>query len=156
MKKIILAVLFLAQPIAAAVGEPELELKGYISAWTQDCSGASCSLPVPGERNRPVALRLAMPSAAGRASAARDGEKLSLAGGEISAELSFYAICPYVGKEGCAGRYFQAQISIDGPAGAFCSSSLNSDDFAPFPVVMCAGPVSGGRRSGLTLHRLPL
>jgi len=156
MKKIILAALFLARPIAAATGEPGLELKGYISAWTQDCSGASCSLPVPGERNRPVTLRLGLPSAPGEASAARDGEKLALAGGEISAEMAFYAVCPYAGKDSCAGRYFQAQVSIEGPAGAFCSSALNAEDFAPFPVLTCAGPVTNGRRSGITLHRLPL
>lgn len=157
MKKISIALAaLLAAPVTAAVGETELELKGYISAWTQDCSGTSCSLPVPGERNVPVALRLALPASAGEASAAHASEKLALAGGELSADLDFYAICPYVGKQACAGRYFQAQVRLDGPAGAFCAAALNAADVSPFPVIMCAGALPGGRRFGLTLHRQPL
>lgn len=157
MNRLIAAALLLAQPLAAAVGEPALELQGYLSAWTQDCSGSSCQLPKPGERNRPVTLRLAMPAAPGEASAARASEKLPLAGaGELTADLDFYAICPYAGKEGCAGRYFQAQVSLSGPAGAFCAAALNAADFAPFPVLMCAGTAPGGRRYGVTLHRKPL
>jgi hypothetical protein len=157
MKKIsILLAALLAAPVTAAVGEPELELKGYLSSWTQDCSGAACALPVPGERNLPVSLRLALPSAAGEASAAHDSRKLPLPGGELEADLDFYAICPYVGKDACAGRYFQAQVRLAGPAGAFCAAALNAADFAPFPVMMCAGSLPGGRRFGVTLHRQPL
>lgn len=157
MKKIsILCAALLAAPLAAAVGEPELELKGYLSAWTQDCPGGACALPVPGERNVPVTLRLALPSAAGEASAAHAAKELAAAGGELAVDLDFYAICPYVGKEACAGRYFQAQVRLEGPAGAFCASALNAADFAPFPVIMCAGALPGGRRFGVTLHRQPL
>ena len=146
----------LASPVAAAVGEPEMELSGYISAWTQDCRGGACALPVPGARNAPITLRLGMPSAPGQASAAHSSHKLALDGGELAAELDLYAICPYVGREGCAGRYFQAQVRLDGQAGAFCASSLNAGDFAPFPVMMCAGQTPDGRRFGVTLHRKPL
>ena len=157
MNKLILVISLLAQPLAAAVAEPALELQGYLSVWTQDCSGASCQLPVPGERNRPVTLRLALPADPGQASAARVSEKLALTGGaELQTELDFYAICPYGGKENCAGRYFQAQVSLSGPAGAFCAASLNAADFAPFPVFMCAGVGADGRRFGVTLHRQPL
>ncbi len=157
MNKLVLAVSLLAQPLAAAVGEPALELKGYLSSWTQDCAGTSCQLPKPGERNRPVTLRLALPAGPGQASAAHASEKLALpGGGELQAELDLYAICPYGSKENCAGRYFQAQVSLSGPAGAFCAASLNAADFAPFPVFMCAGVGADGRRFGITLHRQPL
>ena len=157
MKKILIVLAaLLAGPVTAAVGEPELELKGYISSWTQDCAGASCALPVPGERNVPVALRLALPAAAGEASAAHFSKKLAAGAGELAVELDFYAICPYVGKDACAGRYFQAQARLAGPAGAFCAAALNAGDFTPFPVLMCAGASPGGRRFGITLHRQPL
>ena len=157
MNKLVLALSLLAQPLAAAVGEPALELNGYLSAWTQDCAGSSCQLPKPGERNRPVRLRLVPPSAPGEASAAHVSEKLALPGaGELPVEMNFYAVCPYGGKENCAGRYFQAQVSLSGPAGAFCAASLNAADFAPFPVFMCAGALPDGRRFGVTLHRQPL
>lgn len=157
MKNILITALLLSQPLAAAVGEPELELKGYVSAWTQDCAGASCQLPRPGERSRPVSLRLALPSAPGQASAAHTSEKLNLpGGGELTADLNLYAVCPYGGKDNCAGRYFQAQVLLSGPAGAFCASTVNLADFAPFPVLMCAGPGAGGLRYGVTLHRTPL
>lgn len=166
MKNIlIIAALLLAQPLAAATGEAVLDLRGYLSAWTQACAGASCQLPVPGERSRPVSLRLALPSAPGEAAAAHAAEKLLLpGGGELAVDLNFYAVCPYAGKaaapapaaEPCAGRYFQAQVSLSGPAGAFCAAALNADDFAPFPVLMCAGPGKDGLRYGVTLHRQPL
>lgn len=158
MNKIFLAAaLLLARPLAAAPGEPEIELKGYLSAWTQDCAGSSCQLPKPGERNRQVSLRLAMPASPGEASAAHAAEKLALpGGGELAAEINFYAICPYGGKENCAGRYFQAQVSLSGPAGSFCAAALNAADFAPFPVLLCAGALPDGRRFGVTLHRQPL
>ncbi len=158
MKNIIsLSFLLAVQPVAAAVAENELALRGFVSAWTQDCSGGSCRLPVPGERNRQVELRLALPSAPGEAAAAHAAFKLALpGGGELPADLNFYAVCPYGGKEGCAGRYFQAQVSLSGPAPAFCGSSLNAADFDPFPVMMCAGAAPGGLRFGVTLHRQPL
>ncbi len=148
------AALLLAQPLVAAVGEPALELKGYLSAWTQDCAGSACSLPMPGERNRPVTLRLAMPAAPGEASVVYTSEKLALpGGGELSVEINFYAICPYGGNEDCAGRYFHSQISLSGRAGAFCAAALNAAAFVPFPVLMCAGILPDGRRIGVTLHR---
>lgn len=158
MKNIIsLSFLLAVQPVAAAVADNGLELAGFVSAWTQDCSGGACRLPVPGERNRPVALRLALPSAPGEAAAAHAAVRLALpGGGELPAELNFYAVCPYGGREGCAGRYFQAQVALAGQAPAFCGASLNAADFAPFPVMMCAGSVPGGLRSGVTLHRQPL
>jgi hypothetical protein len=159
MKSIILFAAFLAaQPLAAGQGEPGLELDGYVSAWIQDCPSGVCSLPKPGERNRRVSLPLALPGAPGDAAAARSSQTLSLgADGEIKAELSFYAICPYGGKgDSCAGRYFQAQVTLSGPAGAFCASAFNAEDFSPFPVMMCAGTAPDGRRFGLTLHRNPL
>lgn len=159
MKAIILIAAFLtAQPLSALQGGPGLELDGYISAWTQDCPAGVCALPQPGERNRRVALPLALPAAPGEAAAARSSETIALgADGELRAELSFYAICPYGGKkDSCAGRYFQAQITLSGPAGAFCASAFNAEDFSPFPVMMCAGAAPDGRRFGLTLHRRPL
>ncbi|MDD2806037.1 MAG: hypothetical protein PHV33_10815 [Elusimicrobiales bacterium] len=165
MKYILIICALLTQPLAAADGAPELELKGYLSAWTQACTGASCQLPKPGERSRPVSLRLALPSAPGEAAAAHASERLLLpGGGELAVDLNFYAVCPYVGKdaapapaaEPCAGRYFQAQVSLSGPAGAFCAAALNAADFAPFPVLMCAGPGPDGLRYGITLHRQPL
>ncbi|PJA16217.1 MAG: hypothetical protein COX65_03045 [Elusimicrobia bacterium CG_4_10_14_0_2_um_filter_56_8] len=185
MNRILLSVLLLSQPLSAAVAEPELELRGYISAWTQDCAGSSCQLPKPGERNRPVLLRLALPAAPGEAVAAVASERLVLpGGGELQADINFYAICPYVGKSGlaspgplplsggalgeyaergmsaqepknCAGRYFQAQVSLSGRAGAFCAAALNAVDFTPFPVLICAGAAPDGTRFGLTLHRQP-
>ena len=157
MKNIIIALALLAQPLAAATGEATLELNGYLSAWTQDCSGASCALPKPGERNRPVALRLALPANPGEAAAARASEKLLLPGGEeLAVDLDLYAVCPYGGEPGsCAGRYFQAQVSLAGAVSAFCSAALNAGDIAPFPVLMCAAPGKDGARRGVTLHRLP-
>lgn len=157
MKSILIIAALLAQPLAAASGEPELELAGYLSAWTQDCSGPSCQLPAPGARNLPVSLRLALPSAPGEAATAGRTERLLLpGGGELTAALKFYAVCPYGGAGNCAGRYFQAQVTLSGPAGAFCAAALNPADFAPFPVLMCAGAGGDGRRYGVTLHRQPL
>lgn len=158
MKNIFISLALLAQPLAAATGEAVLELKGYVSAWTQECSGSSCALPKPGERSRPVTLRLALPANPGEAAAAHTSEKLLLPGGEeLTADLNFYAICPYGGAPGsCAGRYFQAQVSLSGPAAAFCAAALNEGDIAPFPVLMCAAPGKDGVRRGVTLHRQPL
>ncbi|MBI5743084.1 MAG: hypothetical protein HY952_00895 [Elusimicrobia bacterium] len=152
---VFLVLLLPALPVRA--GDAGLELAGYVSAWTQDCSGGSCALPVPGQRNVPVRLAVTPPSEPGQASGAHASEKLALGShGEISVELSFYAICPYGGEPGaCAGRYFQAQALVAGPAGASCTVSLNEADFAPFPVLTCAG-VAGDRRFGVTLHRKPL
>ncbi len=147
----------MAQPVCAASGEPAAELAGYISAWTQDCRGSACSLPKPGERNRPVAASLGAPSSPGEAAAASVTETLRLGEAEIKADITFYAICPYGGKNAtCPGRYFQAQISLSGAAHAFCAASVNAEDFMPFPVMMCAGVTPGGARAGITLHRLPL
>ena len=157
MKKIILCLAaLLVQPTSASIGEAKLELAGYLSAWTQECPGGKCALPVPGERNRPVALTLTLPTAPGEAAAASADAALALAGGEIKAGLGFYAICPYSGKDGtCPGRYFQAQVLVSGPAGASCTAALNAADVAPFPVLTCAGIGADGRRYGVTLHRRP-
>ncbi len=153
---LILAVL-ITRPIAASVGEPGLELSGYLSAWTQECPDGKCGLPVPGERNHPVTARLSLPSVPGEAAASSACETLALDGGEIKVRLDFYAVCPYAGKtETCPGRYFQAQVLVSGPAGAACSAALNAADFAPFPVLTCAGAAEGGRRYGVTLHRIPV
>lgn len=153
------AALFLLMlcPAVPAGAQAPLLLDGYISSWTQECQGLSCSLPVPGERNRPLGLRLVPPTEPGQAAAAHASEALSLGvHGEIKTELTFYAICPYGGAPGsCAGRYFQAQVALSGPAGAFCSAALNLEDFLPFPVLTCAGAVPG-RRFGITLHRKAL
>lgn len=143
--------------LPARAAEAPLELAGFVSAWAQDCAGTSCSLPVPGQRNRQLNLTLALPSEPGQAAAAHSSQTLSLPdGGELKAELTLYAICPYGSAPGvCAGRYFQAQVLVSGPAGAFCSASLNLQDFSPFPVLMCAG-TSPARRFGITLHRKAL
>lgn len=149
----VLLALFLALPARAA----EMELKGYVSSWIQDCTGTSCSLPRPSERNRPVLLRLTLPDSPGQASSAISIQELALPGETaLGASLSFFSICPYVGLSGCAGRYFQAQAVLTGPAGAFCAAAFNLQDFSPFPVLMCAGSGPGGTRYGLTLHRNPL
>lgn len=158
MKTIIgISLLLLSQALPAAEGGAVMELSGYISSWTQDCQGSACGLPRPGERNRPVRLRLGLPSSAGEASSAHAAEKLALPdGAELPADVAFYAVCPYGGNKDCAGRYFQVQVSLSVPAGAFCASALNAGDFAPFPVMMCAGLAPGGTRYGVTLHRDPL
>lgn len=156
MIKVLLACL-LAPALPAAAAELPLELTGYVSAWTQNCAGSSCALPVPGQRNYPVNLSLALPDTPGQAAAAHFTAPLLLVDGEeVTAELTLYAVCPYGSAPGtCAGRYFQAQVLLSGPSGAFCSASLNLQDFAPFPVLMCAG-TSPTRRFGITLHRKAL
>ena len=149
--------LLLAAPTLAADAESPLELAGFVSAWTQDCAGGSCQLPVPGERSRPVTLSLKLPASTGEATSARASLELALPdGSSLPAEIALYAVCPYGGRDGCVGRYFQAQVTLGGPAGAFCASSLNARDFLPFPVTICAGACRDGRRYGITLHRLKL
>ncbi|MCM2267424.1 MAG: hypothetical protein NDI60_06560 [Elusimicrobiales bacterium] len=154
MKNALAVLLLLCVP--ASAGGP-LALAGYVSAWTQDCRGSACALPVPGERNRPVSLALSLPAEPGQAAAAHVSETLELGpDGAITADISLYAICPYGAASGaCPGRYFQAQVLLSGPAGAFCSASLNLQDFEPFPVLMCAA-AAPGRRFGVTLHRKAL
>lgn len=150
-------VLFLAvlAPLPAFAGD--LDLSGYASSWTQDCKGSACSLPVPGERNRPVSLKLGLPGSPGEAASAFLPLELGLGrAGALKVSLSFFAVCPYVGGAGCPGRYFQAQAVLSGPAGAFCAGAFNLADFSPFPVLMCAGITPDGTRFGLTLHRTPL
>ncbi|MDA8243935.1 MAG: hypothetical protein M0025_07435 [Elusimicrobia bacterium] len=150
-----ISALLLVGPTLAADGEGPLELSGFVSAWTQDCSSGTCGLPAPGEFNRPVTLSIKPPAAAGEAASARASLELALPdGSRLPAEITLYAVCPYGGKDGCAGRYFQAQVTLGGRAGAFCASSLNAQDFLPFPVTMCAGSDQNGRRYGVTLHRL--
>ncbi|MDA8129926.1 MAG: hypothetical protein M0011_00320 [Elusimicrobia bacterium] len=152
-----ISVLLLVGPTLAADGEGPLELAGFVSAWTQDCSGGSCGLPAPGEINHPVTLSIKPPSSAGEAATARASLELVLPdGSRLPADIALYAVCPYGGKDGCAGRYFQAQVTLGGRAGAFCASSLNAQDFLPFPVTMCAGSSQEGKRYGVTLHRLKI
>lgn len=159
----LLPAFFFAQGLPAA-GKEYFELSGYISSWTQDCAGAKCALPAPAAVNRPVNLRLALPSLPGEAAVAEAAETLSAGPeGELTAEVKFYAICPYVGSSTgtpagaavCAGRYFQVQVSLAGAAEAFCSAALNAQDFSPWPVLMCAGAPRPGQRAGVTLHRRP-
>ncbi len=59
------------------------------------------------------------------------------------ADLNFYALYPD-----------QAQVSLSGPAGAFCASAFNADHFFPFPVIMCAGSSADGKRFGVTPPRI--
>jgi hypothetical protein len=153
------------QPVPAAVAVPAVPapagaavLKGYLSAWTQECGGPSCALPVPGARNEQVELALDLPQDPGAATTARVSRALHAGeGADLQADIIFYAVCPYGGASGtCAGRYFQAQVTLSGPSGAFCAASLNEADFSPFPVLMCAGISPAGKRFGITLHRQPL
>lgn len=156
MKNIILiSACILFQTLPAAAGGTPLQLSGYVSAWIQDCSGGACQLPAAGQSDVPVKVSLSLPSASGQASAAGASLELALPNGsELPVQIDLYAVCPST-VAGCPGRYFQAQVSLSGPAMAFCASSLNAEDFLPFPVVMCAGISADGRRYGVTLHRLP-
>ena len=161
---LLLPAFFSAQGLPAS-GKEYLELSGYLSSWTQDCSGAKCALPAPAAVNRPVSLRLALPvSPGGAAVAESSGTFPAGPAGELAAEVKVYAICPYAGRNAepsagaavCAGRYFQVQVSLSGAAEAFCSAALNAADLSPWPVIMCAGAPRPGLRAGITLHRLPL
>ncbi len=156
MKNIfIISVCFLFQPFPVSAGGTPLKLSGYVSVWTQDCSGGGCQLPVAGQSDAPLNVSLSVPSVSGQASAVRASLNLALPGGaRLPVEMDFYAVCPSTG-DACPGRYFQVQVSLSGPARAFCASSLNAGDFLPFPVVMCAGISADGRRYGVTLHRRP-
>ena len=153
---------FFYSQLSSQAGGAPLELAGYISFWTQDCSGGKCALPRPAAVNRPLRASLALPTGAGEATVAGASEKFALeAGGELSASINLYAICPYVsagggpqpGAAGCAGRYFQAQVTLSGAAEAFCSAAVNEADLSPWPVLMCAGAAGPGLRAGVTLHR---
>ena len=155
-RALLIACLLAARPLYGAMPEPGLEIKGYISSWTQDCAGKTCSLPKPGERNIPVTLSLGLPVSPGAASVVNAAETLKLPdGSDLSVSLDLYAVCPYAGLDNCAGRYFQAQVSLSGPGGAFCAAALNPGDFTPFPVLMCPGVRPDGTRFGITLHRQP-
>lgn len=112
-------------------------------------------MPAAGQSDAPLNLSLSVPSVPGQASAARASLKLALPGGaQLPVEIDLYAVCPST-VDACPDRYFQVQVSLSGPARAFCASSLNAGDFLPFPVVMCAGISADGRRYGVTLHRRP-
>jgi hypothetical protein len=153
-KLVILALLSAARPAAAQ------EFSGWFSAWTQDCRGASCSLPAPFALNRSARLDLTPPSSPGEAASASVSEKFHIDGAEFTAHLAVYAVCPYVAAgarpgAACPGLYYQAQLTLSGPAEAFCSAALNSADALPWPVLTCAGRLSPGRRAGVTLHRRP-
>jgi len=145
--------------------EQGLLLNGYVSVWSQDCSGEQCGIALPLVKNRALDLELPLPQAPGQARSRVIREVFSLAGaGSLSLKLSFYAVCPYAGVEvpaergpgACSGLYFQAQLDLSGAAEAFCASSLNEKDLAPFPVVMCGGAKTGGTRLGVTLHRIEM
>ena len=112
-RALLIACLLAARPLYGAMPEPGLEIKGYISSWTQDCAGKTCSLPKPGERNIPVTLSLGLPASPGAASAVSTAQTLKLPdGSDLSVSLDLYAVCPYAGLDNCAGRYFQAQVSL--------------------------------------------
>ena len=56
-------------------------------------------MPRPSALNRPARLRLGLPESPGEAAATGASEKFLLESeGELTAEINFYAICPYVGK----------------------------------------------------------
>jgi hypothetical protein len=141
-----------------ADGVPAISMSGYISVWSQECAGQKCSQPAPLVRNRPLVLELAPPQVPGQADWRTLKEDFELEGGAgLSVTMQFYSVCPYpaAGAEGgrCAAPYFQAQAVLSGAAQSFCAAAMNEKDFVPFPVLMCGGAISSGKRFGITIHR---
>ncbi|MFA6318714.1 MAG: hypothetical protein WC943_15000 [Elusimicrobiota bacterium] len=175
------SMLSIAHPPAVSVPYPgtpaagALELKGFVSFWTQDCRNG-CGLPKPATASLAVELRLPLPSTSGEASSASFGRKADLGpSSALMAKVTAFAICPRrTGQEGsttrrdqtgsatsgesCPGRYFQVQVELSGAAEAFCAMSMDEHDLAPFPVLMCAGMSTSEptTRLGVTLHRTAL
>ena len=135
--------------------EQKASLAGYISVWTQNCDSNSCSLPQPAMPARKIGFEIGLPAAPGQARRKEVVESFPLPdGGEFKVTLNFYALCPYGWQGGCPA-YFQVQAGLSGAADAFCAASLNTGDFLPFPVFVCAGIPAPGKRLGITLHRTP-
>lgn len=161
---------------SAAAGENgnggRLNLKGFISGWTQYCPGGVCNLPAPEEKNVGTELSINLPDKPGEAGTAGFEKQFAFKNrGAVSLRLTLYAVCPgkrflisetggqnNSGKGRCPGMYYQAQIELSGDAQAFCAVSLNESDAIPFPVMMCSGPdaKNPSYRLGITTHRLPL
>ncbi len=149
MRKTAFLALFSICSPAAADGV-DLPLNGYLSSWTQRPGG----LPVPAEINIPVRLNLGRPSGPGEARAVFFENELRSPAGALEIRADFFSVCPH-GDAACAGTYFQAKTVLSGPVEALCAAYFNEADFAPFPVMACAGRLPDGRFLGVTLHRIP-
>lgn len=144
-------------------GQPgglKLPVSGYVSLWSQDCSGGPCSIPLPLAKNKAISFELALPQAPGQAQPHAIKEIFLLPNSrELILTLNFYAVCPYAAAKSsdtCPTLYFQAQAELAGAADAFCAAALNQTDFTPFPVLLCGGAKTSGVRFGATLHRRKL
>jgi hypothetical protein len=124
-----------------------IDLNGYVSLWTQDCSQKLCSLPKPFQLNVPLKSSLKVPGVCGGADVSRENKNFNFEGGKINSEFSFFALYP-CGED----VFYQIQIEVRGKINVFCSASLNEKDFSPFPVFICAGYMDK-TKVGLTLHR---
>lgn len=147
-KSAFLAVFLLCSP--AAADGVDLRLSGYFSSWTQESGG----LPAPAEINVPVKLSLGRPGGPGEAGAVFVEKKLGSPAGALVVRADFFSVCPH-GDPACAGAYFQAKTVLSGPVDSLCAAYFNEADFAPFPVMVCAGRLPDGRFLGVTLHRAP-
>lgn len=147
-KTALLAVLLLCSP--AAADGVDLRLSGYLSSWTQEPGG----IPAPAEINVPVRLNLGRPSGPGEARAVFVEKELRSPAGALEIRADFFSVCPH-GDASCAGAYFQAKAVLSGPVESLCAAYFNEADFAPFPVMACAGRLPDGRFLGVTLHRVP-
>lgn len=143
-----LALFSICSPVAA--DGVDLQLNGYFSSWTQ----ASGGIPVPAEVNVPVKLNLGRPAGPGEARAVFIEKELASPQGVLGTRADFFSVCPH-GDGSCSGTYFQAKIVLSGPVEALCAAYFNEADFAPFPVMACAGKLPDGRFLGVTLHRVP-
>jgi len=149
MRKMAFLALFSICSPAAADGV-DLSLAGYVSSWTQAPGG----IPVPAQVNVPVRLNLGRPSGPGEARAVFVEKELASSAGPLELRADFFSVCPH-GDESCSGTYFQAKAVLSGPVEALCAAYFNEADFAPFPVMACAGRLPDGRFLGVTLHRVP-
>jgi hypothetical protein len=134
-----------------------LPLKGLLSIWSQACT-PDCGLPSAIVKNDPVELALPLPEQPGEFRSVRVTRDYQISSGTLRVQADFYALCPAQAAgaaSACPGRYFSVQVEISGAAAALCTTSLNEDDFSPFPVLACGAPRSG-KRLGVTLHRTPL
>jgi hypothetical protein len=139
------------------VDASSVSLAGFISLWSQDCSTGPCGIPQGLMPAREISFDMALPSAPGQARSKEIKESFIVDGlGELAVGLMFYSLCPHMEAGGCAFRYFQVQAELTGAAVAFCAASMNSGDFTPFPVFICAGIPAPGKRLGITLHRRPV
>ena len=134
----------------AAADGVDLSLSGYLSSWTQSPGG----VPVAAETNVPVKLSLGRPAGPGEARAVFIERELGSPAGVLKVRADFFAVCPH-GDADCSGVYFQAKTALSAPVEALCAAYFNEADFAPFPVMACAGRLPDGRFLGVTLHRVP-